>query len=153
MDNDASVCVCVCVCYILYVHFLIMWSAENLAQIQLYLYLYLSLKHYLSFLLSFQTAYHGFPSSPTAISFEPEDQFLSIGTKTGEFRIYGRPGVEFHAQLDSGAEIQEIFSLKGLHQFITVSVDNRLILWQLEGEEGAPCELKAIKDYHLDPDG
>ena len=104
------------------------------------------------FLLS-QTAFHGFPSSPTAISFEPEDQFLSIGTKNGEFRIYGRPGVEFRAELDNGAAIQEIFSLKGLHQFITVSTDNRLILWQLNGGDQTPCSLTYVKEYRLDPEG
>ena len=100
-----------------------------------------------------QTAFHGFPSSPTAISFEPEDQFLSIGTKNGEFRIYGRPGVEFRAELDNGAAIQEIFSLKGLHQFITVSADNRLILWQLNGGDQTPCSLTYVKEYRLDPEG
>ena len=103
--------------------------------------------------MSTQTAFHGFPSSPSAISFEPECQFLSIGTRNGEFRIYGRPGVEFRAELDNGAEIQEIFSLKGLHQFITVSSDNRLILWQLDGDEQTQCTLSATKDYKLDPDG
>ena len=100
-----------------------------------------------------QTAFHGFPSSPTAISFEPEDQFLSIGTKNGEFRIYGRPGVEFRAELDNGAAIQEIFSLKGLHQFITVSADNRLILWQLNGGDQTPSSLAYVKEYRLDPEG
>ena len=118
-----------------------------LPRIQLFIPLSLSLS------LPPQTAFHGFPSSPTAISFEPENQFLSIGTRDGEFRIYGRPGVEFRAQLENNAEILEIFSLKGLHQFITVSSDNRLILWQLEGGEEMPCMLRATKDYRLDPDG
>ena len=61
--------------------------------------------------------------------------------------------MEFRAQLDNEAEIQEIFSLKGLHQFITVSADNRLILWQLDGDEETPCALTATKEYKLDPEG
>ena len=129
------------------------WHGCRIHSLSLSLSLSLSFSPFLSPLSLSQTAFHGFPSSPTAISFEPEDQFLSIGTKNGEFRIYGRPGVEFRAELENGAAIQEIFSLKGLHQFITVSADNRLILWQLNGGDQTPCSLTFSKEYRLDPEG
>lgn len=99
----------------------------------------------------FQTAYHGFPSSPSAITFEPASQLLAIGTKYGDFRVYGRPGIEFKATTDSKAPINEIFAFRNLHQFITVSGDNSVVLWELN-TEGQPL-LTPTKEFKMDPEG
>ena len=98
-----------------------------------------------------QTAYHGFPSAPSAITFEPDSQLLAVGTKYGEFRIYGRPGVVFRASTESKAAIKEIFSFSSLHLFITVSEDNNVVLWEIDSEDQST--LTATKEFKLDPDG
>ena len=102
-------------------------------------------------LVHIQTAYHGFPSAPTAISYEPASQLLAIGTKYGDFRVYGRPGIEFRASTDTKVPIKEIFAFRNLHQFITVSGDNSVVLWELS-TDGQPL-LTPTKEFKMDPEG
>ena len=42
---------------------------------------------FLSSFFSCQSVYHGFPMSPSAISYDDESQLLAIGTETGELRM------------------------------------------------------------------
>lgn len=98
-----------------------------------------------------QSGYLGFPSSPTAFSYEPDSQLLAIGTKYGEFRIYGRPGVEFRSHTLEKVAITEVFTFSSLHLFITVSEDNNVILWEIDSE--GQGELQIAKEFKLDSDG
>lgn len=98
-----------------------------------------------------QSGYLGFPSSPTALSYEPDSQLLAIGTKYGEFRIYGRPGVEFRSSTREKVAITEIFTFSSLHLFITVSEDNTVVLWDIDSE--GQGELQVTKEFKLDSDG
>ena len=42
---------------------------------------------FLSSFFTCQSVYHGFPMSPSAISYDDESQLLAIGTETGELRM------------------------------------------------------------------
>lgn len=98
-----------------------------------------------------QTTYHGFPSGPTSLAFDVESQILVIGTKGGELRVYGRPGVEFKATIGSEASITALFMISGIHQIIAVSADNCITTWELT-TEGKPA-LSPVKQFQLDPEG
>ena len=39
-------------------------------------------------LLSLQTFRHGFPYQPTVLAYDPVQNILAIGTKTGALRMY-----------------------------------------------------------------
>ena len=67
------------------------------------------------------------------------------------FCSYGRPGLEFRASTESGKAIKEIFSFSGLHQCISVSEDNVVVLWEMDSE-GQPT-LTPAKEFRLDPEG
>lgn len=98
-----------------------------------------------------QTTYHGFPNGPTTLAYDTDSQILAIGTKHGEIRVYGRPGVEFVANSDGGSSIIDLFMISGLHQLISVSADNKILTWELT-TEGKPA-LVLIKEFRLDPEG
>ena len=98
-----------------------------------------------------QTTYHGFPNGPTALAFDKDSQLLVIGTKFGELRVFGRPGVEFSVVCDTGSPITALFAISGLHQLISVSADNSIVTWEL-ATEGKPT-LSIIKEFRLDPEG
>lgn len=80
-----------------------------------------------------------------------ESQILVIGTRYGELRVYGRPGVEFKASIESGASITALFMISGIHQVISVSADNCITTWELT-TEGQPA-LLPVKQFKLDPEG
>lgn len=81
-----------------------------------------------------KTTYHGFPSGPSALAFDPENQLLVIGTKFGELRVFGRPGVEFRALTASKSALTAIFCVSAIHQLVTVSEDNTITGWELNTE-------------------
>lgn len=64
---------------------------------------------------------------------------------------YGRPGLEFRATTESGTAIKELFSFSGLHQCISVSEDNVVMLWEMDSE-GQPT-ITSTKEFKLDPEG
>ena len=85
------------------------------------------------------------------MAFDSESQLLAIGTKHGEIRVYGRPGVQFRACSDSSSPITALFMISGLHQLISVSADNSIATWEVT-TEGQPT-LSIVKDFKLDPEG
>lgn len=97
-----------------------------------------------------QTTYHGFPNGPTCVAFDPESHLLAIGTKYGELRVYGRPGVEFRTTADNESPVYAIFMISGLHQLISVTADNSIATWELSTEgQSTLCVIKQLK---LDPE-
>ena len=43
---------------------------------------------------------YGFPHKPSCFGWEPELKLLAVGTKSGQIRVFGKPGVEIIGQLD-----------------------------------------------------
>ena len=43
---------------------------------------------------------YGFPHKPSCLGWDPELRLLAVGTKTGQVRVFGRPGVEIIGNLD-----------------------------------------------------
>ena len=41
-----------------------------------------------------RTLVHGYPYKPTAMAWDPVQRLLAIGTKEGDIRVLGRPGVD-----------------------------------------------------------
>ena len=76
---------------------------------------------------------------------------MVIGTKYGELRAYGRPGVEFKANSDGDSSIRYLFVISGLHQIISVSADNCISTWEL-ATEGKPS-LSLLEQFKLDSEG
>ena len=85
------------------------------------------------------------------MAYDPDSQILAIGTKHGELRVYGRPGVEFIADTNSGSPIRALFIISGLHQVISVAANNNIVTWELT-TEGKPA-LSSIKEFTLDSEG
>ena len=52
---------------------------------------------------------YGFPHKPSCMGWDPELKLLAVGTKNGQIRVFGKPGVEIIGQLD-----KEDVSLVGL---------------------------------------
>ncbi len=95
-----------------------------------------------------QTTYHGFPSGPSALAYDAENQLLVLGTKFGELRVFGRPGVEFRALTTTKSAIKSILCVSAVHQLVTVSEDNSITLWELN-TEGLPT-LTVVKELTFD---
>ena len=43
---------------------------------------------------------YGFPHKPACLGWDSELRLVAVGTKTGQVRVFGRPGVEIIGQLD-----------------------------------------------------
>ncbi|XP_065899647.1 LLGL scribble cell polarity complex component 2-like [Dysidea avara] len=102
-----------------------------------------------------QSAFHGFPHKPTAISYEKDYHLLAVGTKTGEFRVYGRPGLELKSSYASGAAIQKIYSFANVHQFITLCADNCIVLWHISmdsSSQDGPV-LQSTNHFNMNAEG
>ena len=52
---------------------------------------------------------------------------------------------------ESRSPIRMIYTLTSLQQFITVSDDNSVVLWELESEGN--LRLTPTKEFKLDPEG
>ncbi|KAL5473149.1 hypothetical protein EMCRGX_G027597 [Ephydatia muelleri] len=100
-----------------------------------------------------KTACHGFPTGPTALGYDHEHQLLSLGTKTGELRVYGRPGVEFVAQTESGSAIKQIHHICGNHQLLTLTEDNVIVMWYMQSEHDLVLVADPSHTFKLDPEG
>jgi len=98
-----------------------------------------------------QTTYHGFPSGPSALAFDAENQFLVVGTKLGELRVFGRPGVEFRAVTASKSPLTAVLCVSAVHQLVTVAEDNTITAWELN-TDGLPA-LNVNNELTIDRDG
>ncbi|VDD75761.1 unnamed protein product [Mesocestoides corti] len=56
-------------------------------------------------------AEYGFPFQPTCMTFDPVQRILAIGTRRGCIKLFGRPGVEFHLEHPSPAEVLQLIFL------------------------------------------
>uniref|UniRef100_A0A4W3GUF1 Syntaxin-binding protein 5-like n=2 Tax=Callorhinchus milii TaxID=7868 RepID=A0A4W3GUF1_CALMI len=94
-------------------------------------------------ILFLQTVRHGFPYQPTALTFDPVQKILAIGTRTGALRILGRPGVDCYCQHDSGAAVLQLQFLINEGALVSVCADDTLHLWNLRQKR--PAILHSLK--------
>ncbi|XP_063595424.1 lethal(2) giant larvae protein homolog 1-like [Penaeus indicus] len=89
--------------------------------------------------------HHGFPAKPSALAWDPQLRLLAIGTKAGEVRVYGQPGVEMYGQReDSEAAITHLTFLKGQCRLVSLFEDNSLHLWQLNQQDDSGGSLELV---------
>ena len=84
-----------------------------------------------------ETFFHGFPSQPTCLAYDPVQQLLAIGTENGVVLLLGMPGLErrFSHPLEVPILQMLFITNKGL---LVTSCDNKTIyLWSLQGM--TPC--------------
>jgi hypothetical protein len=120
--------------------------------------------------LLFQIADKGFPSKPSAIDYDRVLKLLAIGTKNGEIRIYGAPGIQLSCYQDVPFPIQRLLFVQGTGQLISLvervqrNNDNskgestyHLILWQIVNKEdqqkpnALTANVEKTKEYQIDP--
>ena len=77
-----------------------------------------------------------------------DTQLLAVGTKLGELRVFGRPGVEFRAFAANKSAIKSIFFISSVHQLLTVSIDNSITAWELS-TDGQPA-LTVSSEFIMD---
>ncbi|XP_013929356.1 PREDICTED: syntaxin-binding protein 5 isoform X2 [Thamnophis sirtalis] len=90
-----------------------------------------------------KTVRHGFPYQPSALSFDPVQKILAIGTQTGALRLFGRPGVECYCQHDSGAAVIQLQFLINEGALVSALADDTLHLWNLRQKR--PAILHSLK--------
>ncbi|KAK8379078.1 hypothetical protein O3P69_019122 [Scylla paramamosain] len=88
-----------------------------------------------------KACYHGFPSKPSALAWDPALRLIALATKGSVIRMYGQPGVEVYGQSDRcDAPITRITFLEGQGRLVSLCEDNSLHLWEMkeakEEEEG-----------------
>ncbi|XP_078512766.1 syntaxin-binding protein 5-like [Lissotriton helveticus] len=90
-----------------------------------------------------KTVRHGFPYQPTALTYDPVQKILAIGTRTGAIRILGRPGVDCHCQHSSGAAVLHLQFLINEGALVSACTDDTLHLWNLRQKR--PAVLHSLK--------
>jgi len=79
---------------------------------------------------------YGFPNKPTCLGWDPELKLLAVGTKSGQVKVFGQPGVEIIGQVDKeDVGILGIVWVPGQGRLITHTTDNSLQFWQIDGGE------------------
>ncbi|CAB4066457.1 LLGL [Lepeophtheirus salmonis] len=109
-------------------------------------------------LFAFQkTIHHGFPHKPTSLAWDPELKLLAIGTKKGDIRVYGRPGVEFYGNHATDSPVTKLIFLPGQARIVSLTDDNVLHYWEINGttlsekkKAGLEGRLKRISCLELD---
>jgi len=94
-----------------------------------------------------KTVTHGFPSKPTALSYDPQLGLLAIANKSGALTIVGQPGVEYtgqHPQEDE-VSVTKICFVPKSSRLITLCDDNSLHLWRFHNSN-----LQRVKSYPLE---
>uniref|UniRef100_A0A671VD96 LLGL scribble cell polarity complex component 2 n=1 Tax=Sparus aurata TaxID=8175 RepID=A0A671VD96_SPAAU len=95
-----------------------------------------------------KTVEHGFPHQPSALSYSPTLQLLSIGTRSGAIKLYGAPGVEFMGLHDENAAVTQVHFLPHQVELVTLLDDNSLHMWTLKAHKGL-SELLEIGRFTL----
>ncbi|XP_035378601.1 syntaxin-binding protein 5-like isoform X7 [Electrophorus electricus] len=90
-----------------------------------------------------KTVRHGFPYQPTALTFDPVQKILAIGSRSGGVRILGRPGVDCFCQHESGAAVLQLQFLINEGALVTACADDTLHLWNLR--QRRPAILHSLK--------
>ena len=79
-----------------------------------------------------QVLRHGFPSQPTCIAYDPVQQILAIGTKTGHILLLGKPGLEKYFHQPQPCIIQQLLFIINRGYLVTRCSTKSLHLWDLK---------------------
>ncbi|XP_065846367.1 LLGL scribble cell polarity complex component 2-like [Oscarella lobularis] len=90
---------------------------------------------------------HGFPHRPSTLAFDETLKLIFLGTKHGDLRIYGRPGVVYTGVHDEDTAVLQILPNGGKQQVITLCLDSVIYLWQLSDTQKP--NLRLVNRYRL----
>uniref|UniRef100_A0A5K3FDQ4 LLGL domain-containing protein n=1 Tax=Mesocestoides corti TaxID=53468 RepID=A0A5K3FDQ4_MESCO len=65
------------------------------------------------------------------MTFDPVQRILAIGTRRGCIKLFGRPGVEFHLEHPSPAEVLQLIFLVNEGGLISICKDDVVHLWNI----------------------
>jgi len=83
----------------------------------------------------------GFPSKPSCLAWDPVLKLLALGTKGGQVRVFGRPGVELGGSLETGGEeeppaLTSLLWLEGQGRLVSCTQPgNSLQLWEVDSDK------------------
>lgn len=89
---------------------------------------------------------HGFINKPSCMDYDPKLRLLAVGNKQGYIRIFGQPGVEFCAELKSGAAVNQLFFLTEEARLVSLCGDNTITLWEIN-DKGENTVLEDVKEF------
>ncbi|KAJ3613092.1 hypothetical protein NHX12_019348 [Muraenolepis orangiensis] len=90
-----------------------------------------------------KTVRHGFPHQPSAMTFDPVQKILAVGTQGGALRLFGRSGVECYCQHESGAAVIQLQFLINEGALVSALADDTIHLWNLR--QKFPAILHSLK--------
>ncbi|XP_051952042.1 syntaxin-binding protein 5-like [Xyrauchen texanus] len=90
-----------------------------------------------------KTVRHGFPYQPSSMAFDPVQKILAIGTQSGALRLFGRPGVEWYCQHESGSAVIQLQFLINEGALVSALADDSVHLWNLRQKR--PAVLHSLK--------
>ncbi|XP_022655255.1 syntaxin-binding protein 5-like isoform X4 [Varroa destructor] len=81
-----------------------------------------------------KTARHGFPHNPLAVTYDPIQKLVAVGTHSGTIRILGRPGVEITLQhvLDYPVVQLQFIVNEGL--LLSLCADDQIHEWNIKNK-------------------
>ncbi|CAD5112112.1 DgyrCDS1353 [Dimorphilus gyrociliatus] len=82
-----------------------------------------------------QCLFHGFPSKPSALAYDPNLKLLAIGTRSGHpIRIYGNTGVEFTSEYIEDFNVVDVMFLEDEARLLVRTEDNKLHMMEINLE-------------------
>ena len=101
-------------------------------------------------LFAFQaTVPHGYPHHPTSLAYDSDLSLMAVTSKRGVLRVYGRPGVEYSADLlDVDSDVKQIRFLPGKRgQLVLLTEDGLIQLWEINTDSQSLQKVKSWDDF------
>ncbi|XP_063676255.1 syntaxin-binding protein 5-like [Bolinopsis microptera] len=89
-----------------------------------------------------KTIRYGLPFEPTTLAYDPIQKVIAVGSKSGDIRLYGKPGVETYVCHEEGRAIKHLFFSVNEGALVSVTVDDCLHLWNLR--QRAPQVVQSL---------
>lgn len=94
----------------------------------------------------------GFPDGATATAYDKRLKLLAVGTEAGDTFVFGAPGVEFFASHGQpAAEVKRVVFLPNEGRLVTLTSDNKLHKWELNGSETEAWHLDRLGTLEAGP--
>ena len=96
------------------------------------------------------TVRHGFPFKATSLAFDPLQRLLAIGNKTGEVRIFGRPGIDLSFEHENtGASVFQMIFVANTGRMLTACTDDSVNLWDFNSKPPELVQSLKLNKEHL----
>lgn len=95
------------------------------------------------------TVRHGFPFKPLSMAYDPIQHLLAIGTRCGEVRVFGRPGLDMEIRHESDCQVLQILFVVNEGRLITVCSDDTLNLWDFKKKTPELVQTLKMSREHL----